>query len=348
MNARIFQLCRASFSASFMSILLSAAVPTSAWAHHSMAEYDAGKTIEIEGTLVEVRWQNPHVRLSVRGTDAAGNPMVWDIEGNSLSALRRTNATPEKLKIGDKVRVAGQPSRKAPNRLLGLNLLQGDGTELVFIPTAKPRWANTVIGSKSTWFDAGTAEKAASGIFRVWSTQFGTSGPLWLRSYPLTDAAKKIFASWDPINDSVAQGCKPEGMPTIMEQPYPMEFLQQKDAILMRMEQYDTVRTIYMSGKVAPSTLPTSPLGRSTGRWEGSTLVVKTDGITWPYLDPRGTPLSPAATLVERFTPTPDGTRLEYHLVITDPQVLTRPVELMRSWVARPNESVLPYNCGRS
>jgi hypothetical protein len=114
------------------------------------------------------------------------------------------------------------------------------------------------------------------------------------------------------------------------------------------MVEYDTVRTIYMCEKVAPSTLPTSPLGRSTGRWEGSTLVVQTDGITWPYLDPRGTPLSPAATLVERFTPTPDGTGLQYRLTIADPQVLTQPVELMRSWVARPNESVLPFNCGRS
>jgi hypothetical protein len=208
-----------------MCIILSAAAPTTAWAHHSMAEYDARQTLEIEGTLVEVRWQNPHVRLSVRATDAQGRPVLWDIEGNSLSALRRTNATPDKLKIGDKVRVAGQPSKKAPNRILGLNLLQADGTELVFIPTAQPRWANTVIGSQSTWFDAGTAEKAGSGIFRVWSTQFGASGPFWHRSYPLTDAAKKIAASWDPINDTVAPDCKPQGMPTIMEQPYPMEFL---------------------------------------------------------------------------------------------------------------------------
>jgi hypothetical protein len=93
--------------------------------------------------------------------------------------------------------------------------------------------------------------------------------------------------------------------------------------------------------------LPTGRLGRSKGRWEGTTLVVTTDGITWPYLDPQGTPLSPSASLVERFTPSTDGAHLLYSVTITDPIYLTEPVELKRSWVARPNESVQPYNCGR-
>ena len=59
-------------------------------------------------------------------------------------------------------------------------------------------------------------------------------------------------------------------------------------------------------------------------------------------------PLSPAASLVERFTPSADGTLLNYSIVITDPQFLSEPIELKRSWVARPNESVKPFNCGRS
>jgi hypothetical protein len=41
--------------------------------------------------------------------------------------------------------------------------------------------------------------------------------------------------------------------------------------------------------------------GASEGRWEGNTLIVETDGITWPYLDYMGMPLSMAASLVERF-----------------------------------------------
>lgn len=242
----------------------------------------------------------------------------------------------------------GIQSKRTPNGMLARNLLQGDGTELVFIPGLRPRWRSVAAGQVTTWFDPGTAEKASAGIFRVWSTKLDDPFVPWLRSYPLTEAAKKKLASWDPLHDTVARDCEPEGMPTIMESPFPMEFVQQSDTIVLRMEQYDTVRTIHMSDKIERRSLPRHRLGHSTGRWEGSTLVVTTDGILWSYIDPRGTPLSPAASLVERFTPTADGTRLQYSVVITDPQFLTAPVELKRSWVARPTESVKLYNCGKS
>ena len=40
-------------------------------AHHSGSEYDR-TTVEIEGRLVEVAWQNPHVHFIVRTTDPSG------------------------------------------------------------------------------------------------------------------------------------------------------------------------------------------------------------------------------------------------------------------------------------
>jgi hypothetical protein len=36
-------------------------------------------------------------------------------------------------------------------------------------------------------------------------------------------------------------------MPTIMEQPYPIEFVNKGDTILLRLEEYDSVRTISMA-----------------------------------------------------------------------------------------------------
>jgi hypothetical protein len=84
-------------------------------AHHSGSEYDR-TVVEIEGELLEVAWQNPHVHFFVRAADASGKVQTWDIEANSLSILRRTDATPENLKVGDKVKVAGAPSRREPNR----------------------------------------------------------------------------------------------------------------------------------------------------------------------------------------------------------------------------------------
>ena len=129
-----------------------------------------------------------------------------------------------------------------------LHILAANGREIVLGPGTTPRWTkNDAIGSKSTWFEGGTAANKTAGIFGVWSTKVGQPGGLWRRDYPLTDAAKKARASFNPLTDSVAPGCRPKGMPTIMEQPYPLEFAKKGDTILLRLEEYDTVRTIVMT-----------------------------------------------------------------------------------------------------
>ena len=77
-----------------------------------------------------------------------------------------------------------------------------------------------------------------------------------------------------------------------------MEFSRAGDNIIMRLEEYDTVRTIHMNPKdVAP---PAHTLyGFSRGRWEGRTLVVETDHIAAGYFDHEGTPQSDQIKTVE-------------------------------------------------
>ena len=323
--------------------LLLLVVPAVAQAHHSGSEYDR-TTVEIEGTLVELVWQNPHVHFGVRTVDAKGKTVTWDIEANSLSILRRTDANPDNLKLGDRIKVAGAPSRQTPNKMWASNILPANGREVVLGPGTPPRWGTTAAGAKSTWFDGGTDADKAAGIFRVWSTRFGERGGVWWRrDYPLTDAAKKKRAAFNPLTDTVAPGCRPKGMPTIMEQPYPLEFVRKGDAILLRLEEYDTVRTIALKG--APAARSKTLLGSSQGRWEGDTLVVTTTGISWTFFDPSGVPLGPNASIVERYTPTADGTRLTLKMTVTDPDTFLQPVDLERTWVWRPGETVKPYNC---
>jgi len=312
-------------------------------AHHSGSEYDR-TTVEIEGTLVELVWQNPHVHFGVRTADASGKTVVWDIEANSLSILRRTDANPSNLKLGDRIKVAGAPSRQTPNKMWASNILPANGREVVLGPGIRPRWQATADGAKSTWFEGGSDANKTAGIFRVWSTKFGEPGGMWWRpDYPLTDAAKKKRAAFNPLTDTVAPGCRPKGMPTIMEQPYPLEFVNKGDTILLRLEEYDTVRTINMKGGVAPAAA--SLLGYSQGRWDGNTLVVTTSRISWRYFDPSGVPQGGSSTIIERYTPTPDGTRLTLAMTVTDPATFTQPIELSRTWVWRPGETIKPYAC---
>jgi hypothetical protein len=116
------------------------------------------------------------------------------------------------------------------------------------------------------------------------------------------------------------------------------------ESILLRIEQFDTVRTIHMNSREDPTVQPKTLLGFSVGRWEGDTLVVETGSLSSEYMTPEGVPLGPAASLVETFTPSADGSRLHYTILITDPYSLTQPVEQKRSWIAV-DEQVLPYNC---
>jgi hypothetical protein len=112
----------------------------------------------------------------------------------------------------------------------------------------------------------------------------------------------------------------------------------------MRIEEYDSRRVIHMNPGAAPPEENTQ-MGFSRGRFEGSTLVVETNGIREQYFDPNGVPQSTEMSLVERFTPNADYTRLDYGIRVNDPVYFTEPFELTRYFIWRPEMTVVPYNC---
>ena len=223
-----------------------------------------------------------------------------------------------------------------------------EGREVVLRPGVARRWSGEKLGTEEVWMAGGTAAEGsgeAPSIFRVWSTHFtSVDRSLWADSYPLTETAAAVRAEYDPVKYSRIANCESKGMPWIMEQPYPMEFVEENGNILMRMEEYDAVRTMHMDGG-APADVESSELGYSVGRWDGSTLVVETTHINYPQLNATGIPQSAAIELLERFIPSADGSRLDYTLTVTDPATFTEPVTLDKAWIWRPGEVVRPYEC---
>jgi hypothetical protein len=123
-----------------------------------------------------------------------------------------------------------------------------------------------------------------------------------------------------------------------------MKFDDKGSTILLRLEEYDTIRTIHLSdGSQAPKTK--TVLGYSVGHWEGETLVVTTTNISWPYITD-GVRQGPASRIEEKFAVTPDGKRLTDNLTIADPTTFTKPAVLKRAWVWRASERLNPYQCG--
>jgi Family of unknown function (DUF6152) len=323
-----------------------------ALAHHSYADYDRTRMVEIEGRLSSIAWQNPHSHFQVEVAEAGQHAVTWDIDGGSLNNLRRANAPLDLFKVGDTVKVAGWPAKRSATRLYGTNMLSATGQELVMFGAAKPRWASTVVGLSTSGSPlyAGGSPSDSDSIFRVWSSNFRDpdAGPdsLFKRTpLPLTEAAKEVAAV--NRNKDITTGCQPKGMPEIMAQPLPMEVIDHGDTITIRLEEYDTVRTIQLQPSAASVPAP-SLLGYSRGHWEGKTLVVETTGINAPYLDQDGDPIGPAAKLLEHFSVSADGSRLNYLLTVTDPDTFTAPANLRRSWIWKPGERVLPFNCTES
>lgn len=331
--------------------MLASAMTSSA--HHSFAgQFDPNSSMEIEGELTEVRWANPHAYLKVR-TIEKGQVVVWTLETAGASQMVRSGVLREYLKVGDKVRVAGWPPVTSAREMHATNLLTSDGRELILFRGAAPRFANRATGN----YDyarkrEGDRSRPQLGLFRVWS--FTALSPFLLpedinasfdlNTYPMTDAARRSVARFNRAKDNPTLNCRPKGMPMIMENPYPIAISQKGNDILIQIEEYDLVRTIHMNQTAAPRGTKPSPLGYSVGRWEGTTLVVTTTHISFPWFDQAGIPQSERSVLVERFTPTADGSRLDYTVTVTDPVNFTKPVTLNRYWLDL-GETIVPYNC---
>jgi hypothetical protein len=334
----------------FVAFIAAGSMAGSVGAHHSYSEYDDTKSVEIEGTLVEAGWRNPHARILVEAVDASGKRVTWDIESAGLNNFTRMNVPLEIFVAGDTVKVAGWPSKRSGTRMYGTNLLAADGRELVMWRYSKPLWSERSLGYGSDFslFEAGTAS-GSTNLFRTWVSDLDDSdaNPSSLfaaLSWPLTPTAQAVAARFDPVTNTTTEGCTPKGMPAIMRQPFPIEFVDRGATIELKLEEYDTLRTIHMRpGPVGD--VPRALLGHSVGKWDGSTLVVETTRLSEPYLNNTGAPMGPNAQLVERFSPSADGSRLEYTITITDTASLTAPVEGKRSWVWRPGERLMPFNC---
>jgi hypothetical protein len=308
--------------------------------------------MEIEGELMEVRWVNPHGLLKVRTVDK-GKVVVWELETAGASQMSRSGVLPEYLTVGDKVRVAGWPPITAKREIHATNLLTSSGRELILFRGAAPKFANRPTGNYDYARKRdGDNSRPDLGLFRIWSfTALGSfllpediNTTFNLNTYPMTDAAKRSVAKFDRVKDNPTLNCRAKGMPMIMENPYPFAISKKGNDIQIQIEEYDLVRTIHMNQTAAPRGMKPSPLGYSVGRREGATLVVTTTQINYPWFDQAGIPQSEQSALVERFTPTADGSRLDYTVTVTDSVNFTKPVTLSRYWLDL-GETIVPYNC---
>jgi hypothetical protein len=166
------------------------------------------------------------------------------------------------------------------------------------------------------------------------------SGPVLTPEY---EAKRKAFLASAP-DDNETANCLPPGMPRIMGQPYPMEFLFTPGQVTIVIEAYTQVRHIYTDGRKLPEDPEQRFQGTSVGRWEGDTLVVETVGFSPLTQIDRGIPHSDKMRIVERFRLTnPDTMSIE--TTITDPEVLAAPYTTAMTLARHRTWTIAEYVC---
>ena len=338
-----------------ISAMVLVLVAATALAHHGYAgRYDQSIIAEMEGEVVRKLWQNPHIRLTIEDADGEH----WNLEGGTASVLVSAGFTQDLVQIGDYIRVAGYPSSAGRKEMVVRNILLPSGFEMVMDPSrVAPRWESTnlILGQNAPRPTVGDTSAPELGIFRTWVTvtrdpdskgifpEAANENLVW--RYPLTEDAYTHVASFNAATDNPLNSyCVGKGMPMIMDQPFATVFSDHGNTIVLQLEEFDSVRTIHMTDEVQPPT-NSSMFGFSKGRWDGDTLVVETSHISWPFFSQIGVPQTENSTMVERFTPVEQGSRLNYQLIATDPEVFTEPVTLKKYWISDPNTEIGEYNC---
>jgi hypothetical protein len=103
------------------SNILSTAAMLALWsapvlAHHSYAMFEMKKDVELEGTVKNFQWTNPHIWIDIVVTNkATGKPENWSIEGSAPTVLKGYGWRQDSVKEGDKVNLVIHPLRTGGN-----------------------------------------------------------------------------------------------------------------------------------------------------------------------------------------------------------------------------------------
>lgn len=172
--------------------------------------------------------------------------------------------------------------------------------------------------------------------------------PDFNRESVVTARAKAFRSTFDEL--AVPKyDCFPATIPALLTDPYPFLIQQQADRVTFTYEKDDVVRTVWLDGHghQKPKIGEFFAQGYSTGRYEGSQLVVDTTKFVF---DPTGIdddfgnmPSSTKKHLIERYSR--EGDRLRVDLTIEDPIFLLAPVTYMIEWQRSAQPPALPWDC---
>jgi hypothetical protein len=139
--------------------------------------------------------------------------------------------------------------------------------------------------------------------------------------------------------------CLPLTVPRDYGLPHLQKIVQTPGLLLILDEWNAEYRQIFTDGRPLPVDPQPSWSGYSSAKWDGDTLVVHTIGFRDDlWLDLKGSPLTEAAKLTERFR-RPNYGALEIELTVDDPKAYTKPWTVTIKKALMPDTELLDEIC---
>jgi len=154
------------------------------------------------------------------------------------------------------------------------------------------------------------------------------------------------------VEDAARTLCTPDGVPRLLETPYPFEIIQTRGQVTIVYEMNHAIRLVDMTKPLeSDEILANLPYydGHSAGRWDGDTLVIETAGFNEKtFIDATGAPHSDAMHVTERLQKIDGGNALEDIVTVEDPKNYSRPWSARFVYRHRPELRLEAYVCGET
>ena len=154
----------------------------------------------------------------------------------------------------------------------------------------------------------------------------------------------KARRSEQRVNDPISN-CLPMGPVRLHTWTGPRKVVQTPGLLVFMSEFGTSYRQIFTDGRPLPADPNPSWNGYSTGKWDGDTLVVKTNGLRdGIWLDATGNPMTDAAKITERLR-RPNFGKLEIEITVDDPKAYTKPWTVKLTQSIKLDTDLLDFVC---
>jgi hypothetical protein len=161
----------------------------------------------------------------------------------------------------------------------------------------------------------------------------------------LTPRGREIQQANDVSNDPKLR-CEPYGYVREVTNALPIEIRRDGDDLLFHYEEWSLLRIIHMGAREHPANRIPSLLGHSIGRIEDGALVIETRNINPGWIsDFSHGGHSGKLTGIERYRVFDNPHRLELELTLEDPEILTEPYVIDKTWLYTPDVELVQDRC---